>query len=108
MNKITKKPWGEEEIIFQKGKTKVKIIRIKDGCKLSLQIHIEKIEFIILLSGKGEIIGDKNKEQSDKNCGFFMPLQLHRLVGIKNAEFIELSIGDDKDIIRLQDDYERN
>lgn len=105
--RIKKKPWGSEEIVFKKGKIQVKIIRVNDGCRLSLQLHNEKMEFIILLSGKGEIIGDKNKKQDDKNCGFFMPRQLHRLVGIKNAEFIELSIGSDKDIIRLMDDYGR-
>lgn len=104
------KPWGSEEVIFEceETNTRVKILRINNGHRLSLQFHKEKTEMICLLRGQAKVHLSEDTIDFDKGRFIHIPPGvIHRFEGINKAELLEVSIGDDSDIVRLQDDYER-
>ena len=49
--KITKKPWGREELVFLSPNYAMKKITIRAGQRLSLQYHQQKEETVYVLSG---------------------------------------------------------
>ena len=113
MSKIIAKPWGKEEILFDNGKVRTKIIEINKGEKLSLQYHKEKMEFLTYIDGKGSvIIGNEKRdyyEGSDTRVAIIAPNTVHRFMASKeeSVRYLEMSIGSDEDIVRLEDSYGR-
>lgn len=123
--KVIPKPWGCEEIIFSEGSVQVKILTIKKGEETSLQYHNEKNETAIALDENATIEygGEYSKipksidETSLPNQKILMhkgemhvitSRQIHRFIAERgNTRIIELSRGNDKDIVRLQDKYKR-
>ncbi|KKM82076.1 hypothetical protein LCGC14_1323160 [marine sediment metagenome] len=111
--KIIDKPWGREISLFDNGHVRAKIIEINPGQKLSLQYHNKKIEFLAWIDGSGEIIlGNKkrayNKDTDNKGVMIF-PKTRHRFMSTKTEKvrYLELSVGSDLDIIRIEDNYGR-
>jgi len=102
------KPWGSEEVVYKHGNIQVKIIRINDGHELSLQLHREKREMITLLSGDcGFVLSDMHLDFQKEKFIYIPPQTIHRFIGKRKAELLEVSIGKDDDIIRLKDRYGR-
>lgn len=121
---IVKKPWGEERIIAHADNYVVKEIRIRKGCRLSLQYHREKTETLILVTGDGYI--ERNYIESsidhfysdnisvERYYPAYMepvhvpPGMIHR-IGCHNTDtvFIEISSTELDDVVRLEDDYGR-
>ena len=113
------KPWGSEKIIFKKDKVQFKILNIKKGEETSLQYHKHKTEAMIPLDNNASveyssIVDLKNKEKPRRmhiKKGFayiINPMHIHRfLAEKKDTTLAELSNGSDKDIIRLEDKYNR-
>lgn len=113
-DQFTLKPWGTEEVVYQRGPLVIKILRISNGHRTSLQMHKEKNETMFLLSGKAAMECGLRNIEHDKQAmpsheWIELPAGLvHRLTGIDNAEIVEVSIGgSDDDIIRYADDYGR-
>jgi len=106
--KIIKKPWGSEEIIFKQNNFQVKLIKVNDGCQLSLQYHKVKEETVTLFKGKGNImLPDRFIVCKKGRQIIIFPGVPHRFIGVQNAEFLEMSYGEDSDIVRIEDDYQR-
>lgn len=111
-NVIIEKPWGYEEILYKDsyGNT-VKRIGIAPKAKLSLQLHTNKVETSFWCEGDISIqIGDDTFIMQKGKPYHITPMVVHRL--INNANYfgivIEISNGQDFDIIRLRDDHGRS
>ena len=111
--KIIDKPWGNEKILFDNGKVRAKIIEINAGHKLSLQYHNKKIEFLAWIDGSGEVILGAEKraynKTTDNNVTIIFPKTRHRFMSTatEKVRYLELSVGSDLDIIRIEDKYNR-
>ena len=103
---MTRKPWGSEQIIFEAGQARVKLLRVKPGKRTSKQFHREKQEAMMLISGcailSGEIMSPGVIHKININ-------EAHRLVGVGTHEavILEMAHGSDEDIVRLADDFGR-
>jgi len=108
--KIIDKPWGNEVWLVTNNKNySLKILNIKKGKRLSLQYHTIKDESLYLDDGIAHITID-NKE-FDIGPGAVLeipPGTLHRFEAIIDCRFIEVSTPELEDVIRIEDDYNRN
>jgi len=110
---ITKKPWGQEEILEQNDKYVLKRITMNKGCKCSLQYHKKKRETIYILSGKLSLYRGWSAAQnvvSEMYPGTFRTIEnglTHRMEGIEDTVYLEASTPELDDVIRLEDDYNR-
>lgn len=111
------KPWGHEEILLRDNNTTHKLIYIKPGKKLSLQMHVDKKEFMELKKGVAFIDYVFFRENSTTlqstelilNEKYFVPAKcIHRLRADSTGAIVEeISFGSDEDIVRFYDDYNR-
>jgi D-beta-D-heptose 7-phosphate kinase/D-beta-D-heptose 1-phosphate adenosyltransferase len=106
MNEENKRPWGEYHVI---GKTK--IIEVKPNQRLSLQFHNNRDEFWKIIQGNGKVTIGKKIIECKEGDTFLIPKKAkHRIESNKEGiKFIEIATGevDEKDIVRLEDDYNR-
>ena len=108
---IEERPWGKFEQFCHNEKVTVKIITVKPDSKLSLQYHNHRDEFWKIIEGGGQII--LGEELIDVKIGdeFFIPKKTnHRIITNNNSlKVLEVSFGefDEKDIVRLEDKYNR-
>lgn len=106
-----KKPWGKFERFCHNEKVTVKIITVRPNSKLSLQFHNCRDEFWKIVSGNGQIVlGEKTVDAKAGDEFFISRKTNHRIITSKNAlEVMEISFGkfDEKDIVRLSDEYNR-
>lgn len=112
MKKYTEeRPWGKFEQFCQNEEVTVKIITVRPDSKLSLQYHNYRDEFWRVIEGTGQIIlGDKTIEVKVGD-EFIIPKKTnHRMITIGHVlKVMEISFGkhDEKDIVRLDDEYNR-
>ena len=85
------KPWGHEEALGQFGRWRMKEITVLKGHKTSLQSHKEKHEVWFFEDGRVMSIPSG---------------VVHRLVG--PVRVLEVLMGDDDDIQRIENDYGRS
>jgi len=121
MKSITKRPWGEFEILDRffldgpENKTEIVIkkIHVNGGGELSLQSHTQRSEQWNVVSGKGEfIIGNKSVSVEAGDCAHIDQGQKHRMINSDNTKplvVVEVDKGhfDENDIVRYKDDYGR-
>ena len=105
------RPWGKFEQFTHNDKSTVKLLHVKPHSKLSLQYHNKREESWRVISGSGKVvIGDKilDAKEGDE---FFIPFkEKHRIITEDSSLIIlEIAYGefDEKDIVRLEDDYNR-
>jgi len=108
------RPWGYYDSIDVGNGFQAKRISVKPGAKLSLQKHQHRAEHWVVVSGIAKITCGSKIFKLEKNQSTYIPKgEIHRL---ENEESIELEIieiqtgnylGED-DIIRLDDEYQRN
>lgn len=105
------RPWGDFEQFCHNEKTTVKIISVKPNSKLSLQYHNHREEFWRILEGKGQVVLGEEIINTKKGASFFIPKKIKHRIITKNASLkvLEISFGnfDEKDIVRLEDQYNR-
>ena len=108
------KPWGYELHWAPEGKPYLgKLLHIKAGARLSLQIHDQKQESWFLVNGRAKVIWDNNKRELietelQKGWGYSCLIgQRHRLCGITDCDIIEVSTPEIGTTLRLEDDYRR-
>ena len=113
-NRKVYRPWGYfDSIDFGKG-FQVKRIFVNPGAKLSLQKHQKRAEHWVVVKGIALITcGTKNFKLSASQSTYIPRGEVHRLENceIIPLEIIEIQTGDylgEDDIIRLEDDYQRN
>jgi len=108
------RPWGYYDSIDAGQGFQVKRIFVNPGAKLSLQKHKKRAEHWVIVKGTAVITCGKKVFQLSKNQSTYIPKgEIHRLENHKTTplEIIEIQTGDylgEDDIIRLEDDYERN
>lgn len=127
------RPWGHFERFTLNEKCTVKLIYVKNNKRLSLQYHNKRNEFWKVVKGPVKLqIGNNNNDYENKkissspsssstitttkilNTGDTITIPartIHRLIGITDSDAIilEISTGefDESDIVRLEDDYNR-
>jgi mannose-1-phosphate guanylyltransferase len=114
IHRKTFRPWGYFDSIETGEGFQVKRIFVNNGAKLSLQKHMHRAEHWVVVKGVAEVTCGKKIFKLKKNQSTYIPRgEIHRLVNCENdtLEIIEIQTGDylgEDDIIRLEDDYERN
>ena len=108
------RPWGFFDSIELGEGFQVKKLQVNPGSKLSLQKHLHRSEHWVVISGEAIVTRGDSKFKLRKNESTFIPKgEVHRLEnnGQKSLEIIEIQTGrylGEDDIIRLEDDYQRN
>jgi mannose-1-phosphate guanylyltransferase/mannose-6-phosphate isomerase len=108
------RPWGSYHAIDSGERFQVKRIVVKQGGRLSLQLHHHRAEHWIVVRGTARVtIGDETKILHE-NESIYIPIGAkHRLEnpGKIDLELIEVQTGSylgEDDIIRIEDDYRRS
>jgi len=107
------KPWGSEVWFAHTDRYAGKILRVRAGCRLSIQYHEEKDETSYVLSGRVIVSqGDSAEQLSSRELGpgeswHNPPLLVHTLEAIEDAEILEVSTPHLDDVVRLEDRYGR-
>jgi mannose-6-phosphate isomerase len=108
---ISKRPWGDFEQFTLNEKSTVKILTLKPGKRNSLQTHKNRDEFWFFLDNPVQVTLGKKTFKVKKGDSIFVPRKTpHRTKAPKKpARFLEISFGkfNEKDIKRLEDDYNR-
>ena len=107
------RPWGFFETLDISGRFQVKLLHVKPGGKLSLQMHHHRSEHWIVVQGTAKVvIGDIEKLVRENESVYIFATQWHRLEnpGKVPLELIEVQIGSylgEDDIMRSDDVYHR-
>ncbi len=109
-----KRPWGIYYIIHSNKKCKVKRIEVLPGQKLSYQFHKSRDEKWTIISGSAIVTINGLKSRLIYGESVNIPrLSKHRIENPSDEPliFIEVQTGDyfgEDDIIRIEDEYNRN
>ncbi len=107
------KPWGHELIWAHTDRYAGKILVIDTGKRLSLQVHEQKDESILILSGRlrlhhGSVGGPLETTELGPGDHRRIPVgMVHRFEAIERCELIEVSTPELDDVIRIEDDFGR-
>lgn len=112
--KRVEKPWGYELHWVPEGLPYMgKILHIKAGCRLSMQVHDQKQESYWLLSGECNLImeneqGELETVSMQKGFGYTTKVgQRHRHQAVTECDIVEASTPEMGTTWRLDDDYKR-
>tara|TARA_Y100001968_G_C19220666_1_gene649554 strand:+ start:262 stop:615 length:354 start_codon:yes stop_codon:yes gene_type:complete len=107
------KPWGQFTNIYDQAHSKVKIIQVNPGQRLSLQSHTKRAETWIVIKGIASIQLNDDLISLSVGESIHIPIGAkHRLhnAGSDVLEIIEVQTGSyfgEDDIVRYEDDYQR-
>jgi len=107
------RPWGTYTVLEESDRYKIKRIVVKPGKRLSLQKHYHRSEHWIVVSGTAIVRVGENENLVRSNESTYIPMgALHRLEnpGKVDLVLIEVQVGEylgEDDIIRVEDDFER-
>ena len=107
------RPWGYFETLNIGTRFQVKLLHVKPGGKLSMQMHHHRSEHWIVVQGTAKVvIGDIEKLVRENESVYIFATQWHRLEnpGKVPLELIEVQIGTylgEDDIMRTDDVYHR-
>jgi mannose-1-phosphate guanylyltransferase/mannose-6-phosphate isomerase len=107
------RPWGFFETLSMGPRFQVKLLHVKPGGKLSMQMHHHRSEHWIVVQGTANVvIGEKEQLVRENESVYIVATQWHRLEnpGKVPLELIEVQIGTylgEDDIIRTDDVYHR-
>jgi mannose-1-phosphate guanylyltransferase len=108
------RPWGYYDSVDSEEGFQVKRIVVNSGAKLSLQKHKYRAEHWVVVKGVALVTcGDKIFELVENQSTYIPQGSLHRLENHQDIplEIIEIQTGSylgEDDIIRFEDDYQRN
>jgi mannose-6-phosphate isomerase-like protein (cupin superfamily) len=108
------KPWGWELHWTQSDLPYMgKVLHIKAGARLSLQVHDQKRESWMVLTGRASVIwegtdGRLHETELQAGQGYACQLgQKHRLMGITDCDVVEVSTPELGTTWRIEDDFAR-
>ena len=108
---IETRPWGEFHTFTENQPVTCKILMVHPGKRLSLQYHMKREEFWVVLDGNPMITIGKKRVTAKPGDRFIIPRgTIHRIDGSKTGtRILEIARGffDEDDIVRLQDDHGR-
>jgi mannose-1-phosphate guanylyltransferase / mannose-6-phosphate isomerase len=107
------RPWGYFETLSLAPRFQVKLLHVKPGGKLSMQMHHHRSEHWVVVHGTARVsIGGEEKLVRENESVYIVATQWHRLEnpGKTPLEMIEVQIGSylgEDDIVRSDDIYHR-
>jgi len=107
------RPWGKWMILNEGPSYKVKLIEVNPGHRLSLQYHHHRTEHWLVVSGKARIVVANQVQELGVLQSTVIPERtVHRIENPMSEilRVIEVQLGSkllEEDIVRLEDDYER-
>jgi mannose-6-phosphate isomerase-like protein (cupin superfamily) len=108
------KPWGHELIWALTDVYCGKLLFVKAGHSLSLQLHREKDESWLVQSGRAKVElgeeGDAKLAEDVVEAGasfHFRPGTVHRVTALEDTTILEVSTPQLDDVVRLEDRYGR-
>ena len=108
------RPWGRFYVLHDEKHYKLKRIEVDAGGRLSYQYHFKRSEAWTIVEGTGTITLDGVVKQYASEETILIPQGVkHRIEnkGSKKLVFIEVQTGayfGEDDIVRIEDDYNRN
>ena len=108
------RPWGFFETLSLSSRFQVKLLHVKPGGKLSMQMHHHRSEHWVVVQGTAKVmIGDKEQLVRENESVYIQATQWHRLEnpGKVPLELIEVQLGSylgEDDILRTDDVYNRS
>ena len=108
------RPWGRFFVVHDEPTYKLKRIEVDPGGRLSYQYHLKRSETWIIVEGVGTITLDGEVEDYHSGQTILIPQGTkHRIEnkGLKKVVFIEVQTGSyfgEDDIVRIEDDYNRD
>lgn len=108
----SQRPWGWFETLAEGDGYRVKRLRIRAGCRISLQRHRHRCEHWVVVSGAGSIDCGDRQIEAVVGTSVFIPVGgMHRAsAGSVDLEIIEVQRGallSEDDIERFDDDFGR-
>jgi mannose-1-phosphate guanylyltransferase/mannose-6-phosphate isomerase len=107
------RPWGYFETLSLGPRFQVKLLHVKPGAMLSMQMHHHRSEHWVVVHGTAKVsIGGEEKLVRENESVYIVATQWHRLEnpGKTPLEIIEVQIGSylgEDDIVRSDDVYHR-
>jgi mannose-1-phosphate guanylyltransferase / mannose-6-phosphate isomerase len=107
------RPWGFFETLSLSSRFQVKLLHVKPGGKLSMQMHHHRSEHWVVVQGTAKVvIGEKEQLVRENESVYIQATQWHRLEnpGKVPLEIIEVQLGSylgEDDILRTDDVYNR-
>ena len=114
MLEIGERPWGKYYVLADEPNYKLKRIEVLPGHRLSYQYHYKRQEAWTIVQGTAEITLDGEEKIYNYGETAYIPLGAkHRIknVGEDLLVFVEVQTGTyfgEDDIVRIEDDYDRN
>lgn len=113
LHRTVHRPWGTYTVLEENSKYKIKKIEVKPDAALSLQLHYQRSEHWIVVSGIATVInGDQLLELTANQSTYIEKGTKHRLENKtkQNLILIEVQCGSylgEDDIVRFEDQYGR-
>lgn len=113
LHRTVHRPWGSYTVMMEGPRYKIKRIEVKPNASLSLQMHYQRSEHWIVVSGTAKVVNGEREYLVPSGESTFIPVgNAHRLSnpGRTLLSIIEVQCGDylgEDDIVRLQDVYGR-
>ncbi len=107
------RPWGNYLSLIEENRWQVKLIIVKPGEQLSLQMHHHRSEHWVIVSGTAKVEIDEKVKVLSENQSIYIPLgSKHRLsnpgkIPLKLIEVQSGSYVGEDDIVRFEDFYGR-
>lgn len=106
------RPWGGFDVLRSAPNYAVKVIRVEPGHRLSYQMHQEREEVWVVISGQGLVtIEDEEWTVEHGDQVAVARNKRHRVqcIGTEPLIMVEVQLGrpDEGDIVRFSDDYGR-
>jgi mannose-1-phosphate guanylyltransferase/mannose-6-phosphate isomerase len=108
------RPWGYYESVDAGPGFQVKRLMVKPGHKLSLQLHHQRAEHWVVVSGIARVTRGDDVFELGRNQSTYIPVETkHRLenAGAEPLLIVEVQSGDylgEDDIVRFEDSYNRD
>ena len=106
-----KRPWGSFEKFNENERCTVKLLYIKPGYRLSLQYHNKRREFWKIVKGSATVEVQNERSSLNEGDTTIIPSGAKHRIQASNSGCIVLEISygsfDENDIVRIEDDYDR-
>src|SRR5579862_769980 len=107
------RPWGSYDSLESGPRFQVKLLKVKPGATLSLQMHHHRAEHWVVVAGTARITRGEEQFRLEENQSTYIPIGVrHRIEnpGMIPLEIIEVQSGSylgEDDIVRFEDVYGR-
>lgn len=114
LHSVVYRPWGNYRTLALGNRYQVKEIEVYPGKRLSLQMHHHRAEHWVIVEGSAVVARNDEEHLMGENESIYLPLgATHRLEnpGKIPLRLIEVQSGSylgEDDIVRLEDDFNRN